>query len=1559
MDWSGASSPVAQHALKLSEQCLAAYRANPLLVVEHANIELATAQGGYGRRQLYELIQNGADALIESSGGRIAVVLTDNALYCANEGAPIDLDGVEALLASHVSMKRGAEIGRFGLGFKSVLGVTRHPEFYSRSGSFVFDAIASRRRVREVVPTAERTPALRLATPITPTEAASTDPVLAELMKWATTVVKLPGGATAAAWLSADLENFPPEFLLFSSHVSTLELDDRANGTIRRISLTKQGDDLELSTAGESSRWRLFSRVHRPTHTAREDAGELANRETVPIHWAVSLAGARREGRFWAFFPTEYRTTLSGIINAPWKTNEDRQNLLAGPFNEELIAEAAKMVADEIGKLHSAEDPGRYLDLLPARGRETRNWADEHVTRSVYRELVERPSVADQDGILRRPDGMHVSPDKLSVRALTLWGSVPARPANWAHPSAAARDDRRSRVERLIVDAGGSVAGLSAWLHALVENREDVVASSSGAIRLAALLLEELPASQPEIRRAAIVLTADGRFVVPHPNSVYLPSDRTSPANVAVVSPDVVRDADTRLALERLGLRAVDPAAELEAAIGGRIEDWGDADWAGFWELTRTMDPAVAAGVLGRQLDSRVVLQDGSVGTQHRVAALLRVRTFAGRWRPLYRTLFAGRIVPADGRRDADIMVDSEFHTADVPLLELLGVTDTPVPWDRSDTEHWFAAYRSECVRSFVAALPAGGTQPNADYLVFSDDRALGPLAPLEDLSPEGKVLFTRHVLAGSAGTTWELKHLTRAANYPSQRCVSPPLWFVRRHGWVNTSLGPRPVDEAIGPALADFGAVMPVAEVAAHHASALELPETLEELAGRQWEEALSQLDRVEDDGVLGRFFAAASEHLVPPERIRCRIGPGYGSETRTLVCVTADRSEFAALIAESVPVLLLPSDADCQLLIEEWGLLAAEAKVVRRTVFVPSRAAAPLEDVFPGLRHFHAAAAAMQLQSCSELRKELVTESGKTHEPVELLVEAGTVYADERLDDPRLLSRLARELRFTLTSADVTDLLERRAIDQANRRKVAVREEPNDAARLVALVGAENVRRALPEPLLNAVQEIHGDIDGPRLGQVALAMYGPDALREFRDELDRQGLEPPTQWAGSPRAVRFVRELGFAGDFAGSETQSREPSIEVDGPRDLPVLHTFQREIADRVRRLLQQPDERRGLISLPTGAGKTRVAVQALVEAVRDDGFEGPVLWVADRDELCEQAVQAWIEVWRSLGPQRRLHISQFWSGNETAPVSDAFHVIVATIAKLSASINEPGYQWLSDVRAVVVDEAHASIGPSYTEVLNAVGLGRSQRRDSAALLGLTATPFRGTSAEETERLVARYGRRRLDLEVLGELPEVALQDMGVLAHVEQRLLRGMDLQLSPEELGELERLRLLPKAAEQRLGANVARNRTLLESIKALPEDWPVLLFATSVQHAQTMAALLTLEGIPAAAVSGETSPGVRRGYVEQFRAGRIRVLTNYAVLTQGFDAPSVRAVYIARPTYSPNVYQQMIGRGLRGPLNGGKEQCLIVNVQDNILQFGEQLAFHHFDYLWSDRTSQES
>jgi superfamily II DNA or RNA helicase len=518
------------------------------------------------------------------------------------------------------------------------------------------------------------------------------------------------------------------------------------------------------------------------------------------------------------------------------------------------------------------------------------------------------------------------------------------------------------------------------------------------------------------------------------------------------------------------------------------------------------------------------------------------------------------------------------------------------------------------------------------------------------------------------------------------------------------------------------------------------------------------------------------------------------------------------------------------------------------------------------------------------------------------------------------------------------------------------AVREKLTAAEKLALIVPAATLKAALPASLLSAVSVANGTPDHHELARLALAVHGVETLRTFAEDFTEQGLQPPRSWAGSPQAIAWVTNLGFGREQAGFPGARRDPVLEVDGPPALKKLHPYQDAVASRIRELLRRPSgtRARGMVALPTGSGKTRVTIEALIGAVKDRQLGSPILWIAPRDELCEQAVQAWSEVWRDRGPNDRLTASRLWAGNGADEVPHGTQVVVATVAKLNTGGVMDGrtYDWLKmKATCVVVDEAHFGITPEYTRVLEWQGLDRTNER--VPLIGLTATPFRGTSDTETKRLVGRFGEL-LDRDAFnGAEPYAELAKMGVLSTVEHRVLAGSDITLDAGELEELRRTRLLPTSASDKLGADVDRNRELLDSITALPDDFTVLLFCTSVDHASVMAGLLSIAGVPSASVSGGTPPAVRRHYVEEFRAGRLRVLTNYGVFQEGFDAPMVRAVYVARPTYSPNVYMQMIGRGLRGHLNGGSEDCLIVNVADNVVNFGEELAFREYEHLWAE------
>ena len=202
--WTDVDSALEGLVDEYRNRCVQVYKQDPNRVEEDAGKERGIAEGGYGRKQIQELIQNAADAL-QGDPGRIQVNLTADALYVANEGNPFESSGVRALLYTHLSNKTGEEIGRFGLGFKSISGISENPQIFSRTVSFEF----SRQRSAEVLSAELNSlykpadiPALRLAWTINPMAALRADAVLAELGAWAPTVVREPLKPGAATQLS-------------------------------------------------------------------------------------------------------------------------------------------------------------------------------------------------------------------------------------------------------------------------------------------------------------------------------------------------------------------------------------------------------------------------------------------------------------------------------------------------------------------------------------------------------------------------------------------------------------------------------------------------------------------------------------------------------------------------------------------------------------------------------------------------------------------------------------------------------------------------------------------------------------------------------------------------------------------------------------------------------------------------------------------------------------------------------------------------------------------------------------------------------------------------------------------------------------------------------------------------------------------------------------------------------------------------------------------------------------------------------------------------------------
>ena len=403
------------------------------------------------------------------------------------------------------------------------------------------------------------------------------------------------------------------------------------------------------------------------------------------------------------------------------------------------------------------------------------------------------------------------------------------------------------------------------------------------------------------------------------------------------------------------------------------------------------------------------------------------------------------------------------------------------------------------------------------------------------------------------------------------------------------------------------------------------------------------------------------------------------------------------------------------------------------------------------------------------------------------------------------------------------------------------------------------------------------------------------------------------------------------------------------------------FQHQIgaAESVAEALNERDRPRVLLHMPTGAGKTRTAMNVVADRIRRQREYGSiVLWLAHSEELCEQAAEEFIEAWSFLG-NRPLPVVRYFGNNsghlDLSDITEGF-VVCSLQLLYSRSKSEQGnfLQFANRVGLVVMDEAHMAIAPSYQHLLRMLAAD-----PRTALLGLSATPGRSTlDASQDVALAEFFNRKKVTLDIPGfKNPVDYLQAEGYLAKIEFDRIPYKPtpaFKLSAAEAASIQEGFDLPYEVIRRLGSDVQRNFLILCRIMSEAQTGAkILVFGCSVDHAKLIANLLKAQGLKAAVVTSETRSDRRRQIIRDYRdTDEIQILTNYGVLTTGFDAPRTSVAIITRPTNSVVLYSQMVGRAARGVRAGGNPFCRVVTVVDAIPGFRSMAeAFSYWDDIW--------
>ncbi|MDY0037971.1 MAG: DEAD/DEAH box helicase family protein [Zoogloea oleivorans] len=349
--------------------------------------------------------------------------------------------------------------------------------------------------------------------------------------------------------------------------------------------------------------------------------------------------------------------------------------------------------------------------------------------------------------------------------------------------------------------------------------------------------------------------------------------------------------------------------------------------------------------------------------------------------------------------------------------------------------------------------------------------------------------------------------------------------------------------------------------------------------------------------------------------------------------------------------------------------------------------------------------------------------------------------------------------------------------------------------------------------------------------------------------------------------------------------------------------ILRTYQRRAVDSAAKALKK--HRNTLLVAATGAGKT-VMLAALAEKVK-----GKTLILQHRQELVQQNAAKFAKV----NPAWPL---SFFTADTKSFSGRAVFAMQQTLCRNLEAL--PAFDH------IICDEVHHIVAPTYANIIDAC----KERNPKLLLSGFTATPER-----DDRRSLRKYFSNVADKITIRELV-----GLGFLVPP-----RAFVVNVGAQE--ELGRLRSLSAFGDQSEVAKIldttAINAEVVRHWKEKAGDRKTIVFCATVQHALDVANAFKKAGVESGVVTGEMADGERKAMLARFDRGNVQVITNVAVLTEGYDSQPVGCVILLRQCSEKGPMIQMAGRGLRTvdpEIYPGvvKRDCII-------LDFGTSLQTH--------------
>ncbi len=385
------------------------------------------------------------------------------------------------------------------------------------------------------------------------------------------------------------------------------------------------------------------------------------------------------------------------------------------------------------------------------------------------------------------------------------------------------------------------------------------------------------------------------------------------------------------------------------------------------------------------------------------------------------------------------------------------------------------------------------------------------------------------------------------------------------------------------------------------------------------------------------------------------------------------------------------------------------------------------------------------------------------------------------------------------------------------------------------------------------------------------------------------------------------------------------------------------------------------RNGLLVMPTGSGKTYTAVHWLLTDGIAKGYR--IVWLVHRQELVKQTYKEFQKSLYLLKDKdvKKVKIFPISGDPDHGRMRNAIGADIYICCRNSV-VNKNGYRFIERMLGtqgkrkliIVCDEAHHAVSRGYRRVITRM----TNLNPNRILLGLTATPYRMSEDEQAifqdmfnvnKNLKNNKGINGFVYQITNtDLIRTKFLAAPIPVPVPTNINSQLEFEMTDEDREYFNKFGDISERIQREVADSPQRNKLILDHyLKNRKKYGKTLIFVSRQNQAKQLCKHLKAAGVNCDyAVSGKPES---QDTIQGFKDNKFDVLVNVQMLTEGSDVPDIQTVLLARPTFSRTLYEQMMGRALRGPKAGGTEYAYIVDFQDNWDMFGDAMSFDKTEY----------